>query len=105
MNIRRESDNTFVIGLIAGGVIGAGLALIFAPRAVSELRRRARASADDFPNAASQGYQDASSRIFGAVDEVMALGQAVRDNAADAVSRSARDLDQFAMAAKTSGRP
>ena len=46
-------NNGVLIGLIAGGVIGAGLALVFAPRLRSELLQRLTASAD----AASQRYQ------------------------------------------------
>jgi gas vesicle protein len=105
MNTRVDSggNNTFLIGLIAGGVIGAGLALAFAPRAARTLRQRVRASAEDWTNAASQGYQDVSTRIFGVVDGVAARGQAIRDDVADAVGRGAREVEQFAMAAKTTG--
>jgi gas vesicle protein len=106
MNTRAETaaSNTFLIGLIAGGVIGVGLALAFAPRAGAELRRRVRATAQDWTNAASQGYDDASARIHGAVDGVTARGQAIRDDVANAVGRGAREVEDFAMAAKTSGR-
>jgi len=37
--------NGFLIGLITGGVVGAALALAFAPRLRSELRERAVTSA------------------------------------------------------------
>lgn len=85
MNARSDngSSNTFLIGMITGGVIGAGLAFLFAPRSGSQLRQRMQTS------------------VAGAVDGVTAKGQAIRDDLADAVGRGARDVEQFAMASKT----
>ena len=104
MNTRAETaGTTFLIGLITGGVVGAGLALAFAPGRGRSLRRRVRATAADWTNSAAQGYEDASTRIFGAADDVTARGQAIRDEVADAVGRGADDVEQFAMAAKTPG--
>ena len=94
-------NNGFLIGLIAGSVIGAALAIAFAPRLAAELRQRMTASAADLSRAASQGYQDVSTRIAGVVDGVTARGQAVRDDVADAVGRGAREVEQFAMDSKT----
>ena len=95
------STNGFLIGLITGGVIGAGLAIALAPRLASELRQRMAASADDVRDAASRRYQDVSARVANVVDGVAARGQAVRDDVADAVSRGAREVDKFAMVSKT----
>jgi gas vesicle protein len=94
---RNDGNNGLVIGLIAGGMIGAGLALAFAPRLRSELRQRLTASANDL----SQRYQGVTTRVTGVVDEMTAKGQAVRDEVADAVSRGARQVEQIAMASKT----
>jgi gas vesicle protein len=103
MSTHAENDgnNGFLIGLIAGGVIGAGLAIALAPRLASELRQRARESATDLSDAASQRYQEVSTRIAGVVDDVTARGQAVRNDVADAVSRGAREVEKIAMASKT----
>jgi gas vesicle protein len=103
MNTRPENagNYTFLIGLITGGAIGAGLAIAFAPRLASELRQRVTASAADLRHAAADGYQEVTTRITGVVDEVTARGQAVRDDVADAVGRGAREVEQFAMASKT----
>ena len=97
----KSGSNTFLLGLITGGVIGAGLAIILAPRLAAELRERVTTSANDFSNAANRRYQDVSTRVASVVEDVTARGQAVRDNAADAVARGAREVEQFAMASKT----
>ena len=105
MNTQPQNDGNsgLLIGLIAGGVIGAGLAILFAPR-IAELRQRVVASANDLSHAASERYQEVSTRVAGVVDEVTARGQTVRDDVADAVGRGARQVEQIAMASKT-GRP
>ena len=105
MNARLDSggSNTFLVGLIMGGVIGAALAIAFAPEAGSELRERVRETAADLGNAASRGYQEASGHLAGVVNDAAARGQAMRDDVADAVGRGAREVEQFAMASKTSG--
>ena len=100
---QNEGNSGLLIGLIAGGVIGAGLAVLFAPR-LEELRQRVRASATDLRQTASQRYREVSTRVAGVVDDVAARGQTVRDDIADAVSRGARQVEQIAMASKT-GRP
>ena len=103
MNTRPQehANRDFLIGLIAGGAIGAGLALLFAPRLGSELRQRVTDSATDLGNAASRRYQDVTGRIADVVDAVTARGQAVRDDVADAVGRGAREVERFAMDSKT----
>jgi gas vesicle protein len=95
----------FWIGMFAGGIIGAGLAIVFAPRVASELGQRVRRSVDDLGDAVSSGYQHVTTRVAGVVDDVTARGQTVRDDVADAVGRGAREVEQFAMAAKTGSGP
>ena len=98
-------NNGFVIGLIMGGAIGAALAIAFAPRLRSELRQRLTESADGLRHAASDRYQEVSSRVAGVVNDVTARGQAVRNDVADAVGRGAREVEQYANAAKTAPGP
>lgn len=91
----------FVMGLIAGSVVGAGLGMFFAPRAVVELRKRAADSARSLGNAASDQYHQASARIGNAVDEITKKGQGLRDDLSDAVVRGAKDVERLATNAKT----
>jgi gas vesicle protein len=103
MITREESGrgSLFLVGLMAGTAIGAGLALAFAPRAGSELRERLTESATELGQAASRGYQRVSTRVADAVENVTERGQTVRDGVADAVASDAREVEQGADAAKS----
>lgn len=91
-------DYGFVIGLLAGTVVGAGLAIWLAPRAAAELKERVRDSAKSFGQQASSRLQSASARVADAVDELTQAGQSVRDDVAGAVARGAREVERYAAA-------
>jgi gas vesicle protein len=120
MNTRIQDNNTnhggsFLMGLITGSAIGAGLAVYFAPRLALELRQRVTDSTTGLRNAASKRFQGVATRVADVVervadvaDDVTRRGQAARDDVADAVARGAhevgrgaREVEQFAMASKT----
>jgi len=103
MITREESGRSslFLVGLMAGTAIGAGLALAFAPRAGSELRQRLTGSATDLGQAASRGYQRVSTRVADALEDVTERGQTVGDGVADAVASGAREVAPLAEAAKS----
>jgi gas vesicle protein len=96
-------DHAFVIGLFTGMAAGAGLAIWLTPRLGSELRERVTDSARNWGHQAAEQYQQASTRVGEAVDELTRKGQGVRDDVADAVASGARELERYATAAK-SGR-
>jgi gas vesicle protein len=100
-NTRFEiSATSFLFGLVTGSAVGAALAIACAPR-VADLRRRVSATADDFSDAAVRRYEDVTARVADAVNTVTVKGQAVRDDVAEAVAGGARQVEQFAMSAKT----
>jgi gas vesicle protein len=120
MNTKIKDNNTncggrFLVGLITGSAIGAGLVFYFVPRLALELRQRVTESTADLQQRASErlqdvttGVADAMDRIADVADDVTRRGQAVRDDVADAVgrgahevSRGARQVEQFAKASKT----
>jgi gas vesicle protein len=98
---QEHRDYGFVVGLLTGTFVGAGLAMWLAPRTASELRQRMRDSARSVGERASEQYQQASTRVGEAVDELARKGQGVRDDVADAVARGAHEVERYATAAKT----
>jgi len=96
-------DHGFVVGLLTGTVVGAGLLMWLAPRTTSELRKRVTDSAKKLGRRASEQYLQTSDGIGEAVDELTRKGRAVRDDVASSVARSAHKVERFATAAK-SGR-
>ena len=88
---REHPDYGFVIGLLTGTVVGAGLVMWLAPRSASELGERIGDSARSLGEQASARYRQASARVGEAVDELTRKGQDVVDEAADAVTRVATE--------------
>lgn len=93
----------FGVGLCAGAVVGAGLALWFAPRLRAELGQWATDAARDVADRATATYDRTTNRVAGAVDDITARGQNLRDGMADGVVHGAQAVEQYAAAAK-SGR-
>ncbi len=86
---------------MTGAVVGAGLMMWFAPRTAADLRRRAIDSARSLKQGASAQYQQATTRVVEAVDDLTRKGQGIRDDIAEAVARGAREVERYATAAKT----
>jgi gas vesicle protein len=86
-------DYRFLIGLAMGGLVGAGLALWLAPRAVAEIKARAANSAKDFGDAVSERYRGARIRASETVDGLSRKGQGLRDGACDTVVRAAQEVE------------
>jgi len=55
-----NGGGSFVMGLLTGTVLGAGLGMLFAPKAGSELRGQISEQAGNLANQASEGYRKAS---------------------------------------------
>jgi len=58
-----ESGGGFLIGLLSGVVLGVGVGMLMAPRAGSELRETLSQSANDFQRAASDSFNQVSSKV------------------------------------------
>lgn len=82
----------FLFGLVTGAALGAGLAILFAQKAGSEIRKRVAASATDLGDTASEYYDQVSTRVVDAVEELTSKGQRARDAAADLVVRGAHEV-------------
>jgi hypothetical protein len=58
-----SGGGAFLMGLIAGAVLGAGIGMLLAPKAGSELRSQLGDTASRLRDRAAEGYSAASSRV------------------------------------------
>ena len=65
---REDGGGSFLMGLLAGTVLGAGLGMLFAPKAGNELRSQLGESAGRLRTSANDAYQHASERMSEMVD-------------------------------------
>jgi gas vesicle protein len=57
---KNEGGGSFMMGLLAGTVVGVGLGMLFAPKAGSELRNQLSDQAGALANQAQEGYRKAT---------------------------------------------
>jgi gas vesicle protein len=60
---REDGGGSFLMGLLAGTVLGAGLGMLFAPKAGSELRSQLGEQAGKLRTTAADGYQQATEKV------------------------------------------
>lgn len=65
---REEGGGSFLMGLLAGTVLGAGLGMLFAPRAGNELRSQLSEQANRLRSQANDTYHQASEKVSQMVD-------------------------------------
>jgi gas vesicle protein len=86
---REEGGGSFLMGLLAGTVLGAGLGMLFAPKAGSELRSQLGTQLADqtgkLREVADPYYQQASEKVSQMVDK----GKDAYDRARSSVSNMA----------------
>jgi len=89
---REDGGSSFLMGLLAGTVLGAGLGMLFAPKAGSELRNQLSEQAGKLRSAANDTYQQASEKVTQASDKVSQIvdrGREAYDRARGAASDTA----------------
>ena len=89
----RNGGATFLIGFIAGSMLGAGLALLFAPRPGDETRREVAERAHRVREKAREGLGSASERVTRFAERGKAMYQSAADKAREAAQavREGRD--------------
>jgi len=105
MNANSESGGSagsFLVGMLAGSVIGAGLAMWLAPRAASEIRQLISDSAGEVRDQATGRYREVKTRLADTAQVLTRKGQGVRDDLADVVINGANEVARHAAAVKTS---
>ena len=101
---REEGGDSFLMGLLAGTVLGAGLGMLFAPKAGSELRSQLGTQLADqtgrLRDAADPLYQQATDKVSQIVDR----GREAYDRARSSVSSmAAQGTSGASSASGTSG--
>jgi gas vesicle protein len=82
---------SFVMGLLTGTVLGAGLGMLFAPKSGSELRNQLSEQAGNLANTAQEGYRRAQESASDLADR----GREIYDKTRDAVSRGADEAQRY----------
>jgi len=86
------SGGGFMMGLLTGTVLGAGLGMLLAPKAGAELRGQLGEQARNLGNAANEQYRKVSESASGWADK----GRDFANQAREAVSRGADEARGYA---------
>jgi gas vesicle protein len=95
---REDGGGSFLMGLLAGTVLGAGLGMLFAPKPGSEVRAKLSEQAGKLRTTAADGYQQATGKVTQIVDRGREAYDRARSSAGAAVE-SAADAVKIATAA------
>jgi len=71
-NEESTGGGTFLLGALAGAFVGAGVALLMAPKAGAEVRRELSDGYSSVRNAAKSRYRDLADRASAKLDEASA---------------------------------
>ncbi len=98
-----DEQRSFMCGLMTGALLGAGLAMLFAPRRGSELRSQLSDAATTLANSASRTYRQASDTATEWAERGREVGgQAVR-KARQAVKKGAEEAERYVKEANDRG--
>jgi gas vesicle protein len=97
---RYDSDanggGSFVMGLLTGTVLGAGLGMLFAPRAGSELRNQLAEQAGTLATTAQEGYRRASETAQDGIRRASETAQRATETAQDGIRRASETASDLA---------
>jgi gas vesicle protein len=84
MSKRSDNDGRFILGMLAGSFVGAGLGMLFAPKAGSELRNQLGDRAERLRSSAADAYGQAADKVVEGVDRGREVYYQSRESAAEA---------------------
>ena len=90
------SGGSFVMGLLTGTVLGAGLGMLFAPKAGSELRNQIGEQAGNLANTASDGYRRATEQAGQWADRGRDMANQIADRGKDAYGQAREAVSRVA---------
>jgi gas vesicle protein len=86
---------SFVIGLLTGTVLGAGLGMLFAPRAGTDLRHQISEQAGNLAHTAQEGYRRASETAGSWAEKGREMSRGAYDKTREAVSKGADEAERY----------
>ena len=89
-----QGGGGFMMGLLTGAVLGAGLGMLLAPKAGSDLRGQVAEQAKQFGTKATEQYRKASETASGWAER----GRDMVGQAKEAVGRGAQEAREYAAA-------
>ena len=81
----------FIVGLLAGAAIGAGIGMLLAPKSGAELREQLSGRANDLAEKASQQYR----RATGVANDLAERGREMYGTAREAVNRGTEEAQRY----------
>ncbi len=85
---REDGGGSFLMGLLAGTVLGAGLGMLFAPKTGSELRSQLGEQAGRMRTQATDGYQQATEKVSQGYQQATEKVSQMVDKGRDAYDRA-----------------
>lgn len=86
---REDGGGSFLMGLLAGTVLGAGLGMLFAPKAGAELRTQLGDQAGKLRTTAGDTYQQATEKVGETVGDIVDKSKDAYEKARGSVTSAA----------------
>jgi len=96
---REDGGGSFLMGLLAGTVLGAGLGMLFAPKAGSELRNQLNEQAGKLKATANDTYQQATDKVNQTYQQATDKVTQIVDKGKDAYDRARTNVSNINPAA------
>jgi gas vesicle protein len=100
---REDGGGSFLMGLLAGTVLGAGLGMLFAPKAGTELRNQLGESAHRLRSQAEGTYGQATEKVHQMMDRGREAYDRARSSVASAADEAADQVQSSGLGTGTPG--
>ena len=92
----RSGGGSFVMGLLTGTVLGAGLGMLFAPKAGAQLRGQIAEQTGSLATSATEGYRNAAETAAAWAEKGREKGRELYDKGREAVAKGADEAQRYA---------
>jgi gas vesicle protein len=94
---KEDGGGSFLMGLLAGTVLGAGLGMLFAPKAGADVRRQLSEQANRLRSTANDTYHQASDKVT----QIVERGREAVERGRDAFERARGHADTASPSARS----